>query len=262
MSPLASPTYAFQDNPPMQPYPHPATEARSLLTASWRVLEQTPPPSLREILGAYSARGDGDRDMLLAILTAKTAEDQRLAAVTNLQRTMLESYRSSPPQQYAADAYHYPPPGALASPPLHDHMSPRMNGESYSAPHRHSSNSSLPPLRDTQPSAGPSRKRSRTSRSPRSPYERDLPEHSSHELPLSPYSSARSDSAERSPRSRGAMAIGSLLSSGTKEPIRESELAEEGQGQPSEGPRKRGSSFGHRTNQSQPVAASAPAVSV
>ena len=68
---------------------------KTLLTSSWRVLEQVstpqciqprlgtklaiiqpPPPSLREILEAYKARGDGDREMLLAMLNAKSAEDQ------------------------------------------------------------------------------------------------------------------------------------------------------------------------------------------
>ncbi|KAI0322296.1 hypothetical protein OF83DRAFT_1049666, partial [Amylostereum chailletii] len=34
------------------------------------------PPTLREILGAYRTRGDGDREMLLAMLSAKSAEDQ------------------------------------------------------------------------------------------------------------------------------------------------------------------------------------------
>ena len=34
------------------------------------------PPSVKEILLAYTAKGDGDRDVLLAILQAKTAEDQ------------------------------------------------------------------------------------------------------------------------------------------------------------------------------------------
>lgn len=37
---------------------------------------QQPPPSLREILGAYRSKGDGDRDMLIAMLNAKSAEDQ------------------------------------------------------------------------------------------------------------------------------------------------------------------------------------------
>ena len=39
-------------------------------------VNQVPPPSLREILGAYKSRGDGDRDMLIAMLNAKSAEDQ------------------------------------------------------------------------------------------------------------------------------------------------------------------------------------------
>lgn len=37
---------------------------------------QPSPPTLRDILGAYRAKGDGDRDMLLAMLNAKAAEDQ------------------------------------------------------------------------------------------------------------------------------------------------------------------------------------------
>ncbi|KAJ7042586.1 hypothetical protein C8F04DRAFT_1390555 [Mycena alexandri] len=61
------------------------------------VLDQPPPPSLRDILGAYKSNGDGDRDMLLAMLNAKTAEDQRLASLAALHRTMLEFYQSSPP---------------------------------------------------------------------------------------------------------------------------------------------------------------------
>ncbi len=35
-----------------------------------------PSPTLREILDAYKAKGDGDRDMLLAMLNAKSSEDQ------------------------------------------------------------------------------------------------------------------------------------------------------------------------------------------
>ena len=34
------------------------------------------PPSVKEILTAYATKGDGDRDVLLAILHAKAAEDQ------------------------------------------------------------------------------------------------------------------------------------------------------------------------------------------
>ncbi|KIO21726.1 hypothetical protein M407DRAFT_80048, partial [Tulasnella calospora MUT 4182] len=35
-----------------------------------------PPPNLTEILAAYAQKGDGDREMLLGILKAKSAEDQ------------------------------------------------------------------------------------------------------------------------------------------------------------------------------------------
>jgi hypothetical protein len=64
-----------------------------MINSTWHILEQvradhkflsraltlrpqTPPPSLREVLGAYKSRGDGDRDMLIAMLNAKSAEDQ------------------------------------------------------------------------------------------------------------------------------------------------------------------------------------------
>jgi hypothetical protein len=49
-----------------------------LLASTCSFLDQarSPPPSLREVLGAYNTKGDGDRDMLLAVLSAKTAEDQ------------------------------------------------------------------------------------------------------------------------------------------------------------------------------------------
>ena len=46
------------------------------LQAALHAFEQPPAPSLREILGAYRLKGDGDREMLLAILNAKAAEDQ------------------------------------------------------------------------------------------------------------------------------------------------------------------------------------------
>lgn len=46
------------------------------LQAAIHAFDQTPAPSLREVLGAYRLKGDGDREMLLAILNAKAAEDQ------------------------------------------------------------------------------------------------------------------------------------------------------------------------------------------
>ncbi|EPQ60974.1 hypothetical protein GLOTRDRAFT_109240 [Gloeophyllum trabeum ATCC 11539] len=191
---------------------------KALLAASWRVAEQLPPPSLREILGAYNARGDGDREMLLAMLNAKSAEDQRLAAVATLQRTMLEMYRASslagaPTHPYPLENYHFPPPMPSASPPLHERGPSRCNGE----PNRLNP-SNLPGIREaTSMASERPRKRARSSRTSRSPQSQQLD--SLPDLPPSPYSSSHSDAAERSPRSRGSMAIGSLLSGG-KGPLR------------------------------------------
>ena len=47
---------------------------------------QPPPPSLREILGAYRTRGDGDREMLMAMLNAKSAEDQVWNSTSEVER--------------------------------------------------------------------------------------------------------------------------------------------------------------------------------
>jgi len=73
----------------------PPRSSKSLLASTWQVLDQPPPPSLREILGAYRTRGDGDREMLMAMLNAKSAEDQRIASVASLHRSMLEYYQIS-----------------------------------------------------------------------------------------------------------------------------------------------------------------------
>ena len=81
---------------------------------------QPQPPSVREILGAYRMKGEGDREMLLAILQAKTAEDQvrlattyllsstllfhvllqRIAATTKLHQTLLQ-FNCAPPDDVA-----------------------------------------------------------------------------------------------------------------------------------------------------------------
>ncbi|CAE6426166.1 unnamed protein product [Rhizoctonia solani] len=53
-------------------------------------LNQPPPPTLREILSAYSAKGEGDRDMLIALLNAKAAEDNRIANVAKLQQQVIQ----------------------------------------------------------------------------------------------------------------------------------------------------------------------------
>ncbi|KEP53604.1 hypothetical protein V565_029080 [Rhizoctonia solani 123E] len=76
--------------------PSPAAKAagseqpRPILETTWHALSQAPPPSLREILSAYNAKGEGDREMLVALLNAKSAEDQRLASLAALHQTVLQ----------------------------------------------------------------------------------------------------------------------------------------------------------------------------
>ncbi|KAF8807242.1 hypothetical protein BYT27DRAFT_7189336, partial [Phlegmacium glaucopus] len=198
-----------------------------LLGSAHSILEQPPPPSLREILTAYRAKGDGDRDMLLAMLSAKTAEDQRQSSVASLHRTMLEICQQSTPSlpeqsslTSANGSYHYPTPSFTQSPPLCDQQSsrhvnhrPHVLSRSHSPinPHPH-----LPPVRDvsmTHHLEHP-RKRHRSSRSPHRSRGSAYETSHSEQFPPSPYSSSnRSESAEYSPRSRGSMTIGSLLSS-------------------------------------------------
>ncbi|KAJ1310369.1 hypothetical protein OPQ81_007107 [Rhizoctonia solani] len=76
--------------------PSPAAKAagseqpRPILETTWHALSQAPPPSLREILTAYNSKGEGDREMLVALLNAKSAEDQRLASLATLHHTVLQ----------------------------------------------------------------------------------------------------------------------------------------------------------------------------
>ncbi|PVG02609.1 hypothetical protein CPB86DRAFT_780019 [Serendipita vermifera] len=60
------------------------------LQAAILAFDQPPAPSLREVLGAYRIKGDGDREMLLTILNAKAAEDQRVASMATLHQTILQ----------------------------------------------------------------------------------------------------------------------------------------------------------------------------
>lgn len=199
------------------------SDIRRMVASSFQALEQPTPPTLREILTAYRAKGDGDREMLLAMLNAKAAEDQRIAATVNLHRTVLDVYQSSfeplPPARVNGN-YHYPTPSFTHSPPCEQRSSrrtqyPRASSRSRS-PQRHPSH--LLPPRDTPMYHEPPRKRHRGSHSPPPTHAGAYDSHpgSQHEqFPPSPYSSSdRSDSAEYSPRSRQSMAIGSLLSSG------------------------------------------------
>ncbi|CAE6410333.1 unnamed protein product [Rhizoctonia solani] len=83
VSPPRSPT---SPAPQSGPSSSTSTSAESLVAA----LSQPPPPTLREILSAYAAQGRGDRDMLIALLTAKAAEDQRITSVAQLQQKVLQ----------------------------------------------------------------------------------------------------------------------------------------------------------------------------
>ncbi|KAJ7666461.1 hypothetical protein B0H17DRAFT_1089882 [Mycena rosella] len=208
-----------------------------IVSSASSVLDQPPPPSLRDILGAYKTNGDGDRDMLLAMLNAKTAEDQRLASLAALHRTMLEVYHSPPPQLNGSN-HHYPTPKFTQSPPRREarpttrHVYHNVSSGSHSPP---PVRAALPSMRAASPKTDHRRKRARSSHSPPPPppsrRREPLPDPHS-ELPPSPYSSSGSDSAGYSPRSRGSMTIGSLLSSG---PHRE------GSGEPPLSDRRQGS---------------------
>ncbi|KAG1755017.1 uncharacterized protein EDB91DRAFT_1096801 [Suillus paluster] len=199
----SSPPYPTSDYSRL-PYHSAEADYRRLIMSSSQILEQVPPPSLREILGAYKSKGDGDRDMLIAMLNAKSAEDQRLASVASLHRTLLEM--SAADAQHASPSHpsHSLPPPALYS--KHGlYPSDMSNGRVSPQP--------LPVVREPPQLSQPPRKRQRSSHSPSSHYESRTSHTSSRDLPPSPYSS-RSDSEEYSPRSRASMAIGSLLSTG------------------------------------------------
>ncbi|KAG1783644.1 hypothetical protein EV702DRAFT_8601 [Suillus placidus] len=203
----SGPPYPTQDYSRL-PYHSIEADYRRLIMSSSQILEQAPPPSLREILGAYKSKGDGDRDMLIAMLNAKSAEDQRLASVASLHRTLLE--------MSAADARHASP-----SPPSHSLPPPASYSKHGLYPsdvtNGRVSPQPLPVVREPPQLSQPPRKRQRSSHSPSSHpsshYELRTSHTSSRDLPPSPYSS-RSDSEEYSPRSRASMAIGSLLSTG------------------------------------------------
>ncbi|KAI0374459.1 hypothetical protein BV20DRAFT_961624 [Pilatotrama ljubarskyi] len=215
------------------------THMKSLLASSWRVLEQPPPPTLREILEAYKARGDGDREMLLAMLNAKSSEDQRLASIATLHRTMLDMYQAphsqpGPPviplhvpdghhSHPYSHAHHFPSPPASYHHSPHAHATQQLQHEQASqGRYRMNSSSSITDGRDRSFAASTSghhsRKRRRSSHSPPPQYESRMAASasqdpaSSHDLPPSPYSSASSaQSSGGSPRSRESMAINSLL---------------------------------------------------
>ncbi|KAF8601785.1 hypothetical protein BDV93DRAFT_524538 [Ceratobasidium sp. AG-I] len=70
------------------PAPSTSTSAPSI-ESSLQALAQPPPPTLRDILHAYASQAQGDRTLLIALLNAKSAEDNRIAAVAALQQNIL-----------------------------------------------------------------------------------------------------------------------------------------------------------------------------
>ncbi|KAG8695428.1 hypothetical protein FRC09_009156 [Ceratobasidium sp. 395] len=71
-----------------------ASTSKAAIDSSIQALSQPPPPTLRDILSAYASRGQGDRDMLIALLNAKAAEEARIAAVATLQQNVLQMQMS------------------------------------------------------------------------------------------------------------------------------------------------------------------------
>ncbi|KAJ4476687.1 hypothetical protein J3R30DRAFT_3704163 [Lentinula aciculospora] len=162
----------------------------------------TPPPSLREILTAYRSKGDGDRDMLIAMLNAKTSEDRRIAETSALHRTIIDTFTrdiSSPTL----------PPLAYPHSPQHSYH-PRLSTLSTGLSHHERE------LRSSK---------SRSSRSPPrhtySPYNRPVSRDSATppvQMPPSPYSSASNPDSNSSPKlkDRGTMPLASMLSNENK----------------------------------------------
>lgn len=89
-----------------------------VLPRAYSCLLQTPPPSVREILSAYNSKGEGDREMLIALLNAKSAEDQRLAAVAAMHQTVLQMQHAL---AMAAVAAQSPPARAPVAGPSQPH---------------------------------------------------------------------------------------------------------------------------------------------
>jgi len=154
----------------------------------------------------------------MARLHAKSAEDQRIASVASLHRSLLEYYQISSRQMQEAP---YPPVSDPAGVPLPNAVDQSPLSSPAPIPHH------LPHHQNDGPSRGPSRrpapahphKRVRTSESPPSTY-RSVPSSFTPSPPPrapSAYSS-RSGSVDHSPHASDAMAIGSLLTMGAQQP--------------------------------------------
>ncbi|KAJ7596692.1 hypothetical protein C8J56DRAFT_918093 [Mycena floridula] len=156
---------------------------RDIISLSMSLLNETPGPSMREILQAYRSKGDGDKELLLALLRAQTAENERIAKIAALHRSVLEVYSHStrvPSNEPMDVSHHYPTPESPRRPSSREMDDLRRRHE-YHPYHAPSSNSN-----SDFAQAEPSRKRHR-SRSPQ--YYRVAPLH----CPPSP--SAHSDNS-------------------------------------------------------------------
>ena len=167
----------------------------------------------------------------MAMLNAKSAEDQvwtsrlaahivypsfalqRIASVASLHRSMLEYY-----QIFSRQTQEVPYPSASdpRGPPHHNGVHRSPGSPAAQTSHCAYNPSELPSQRTTRVYP---HKRSRTSESPPSTY-RSVPCSYTPSPPPGPSSeySSRSPSVDQSPRSRDAMAIGSLLSMDPRKP--------------------------------------------
>ncbi|KAK8845502.1 hypothetical protein IAR55_006215 [Kwoniella newhampshirensis] len=85
----------------------------------WEEELPAPPASLSSILDSFRKSGEGDRDLLLSILGAKKAEEERLTAVIHTRLTILQA-RLSLHSAAAAAASTLP----IGMPPSHEAASP------------------------------------------------------------------------------------------------------------------------------------------
>ncbi|KAE9410739.1 hypothetical protein BT96DRAFT_870483 [Gymnopus androsaceus JB14] len=124
-----------------------------ILREALRTLDQPPPPTLHDILQAYRTKGDGDRELLLAMLNAKRSEDSRLAESYGLHRSILDTINQ---EQSSVYPHHHRLPALTSA--LH-----HPSGESYpnkrrshSPPHRFSPYTRSPPTPPSSDSSDPS----------------------------------------------------------------------------------------------------------
>ncbi|KAG9125054.1 hypothetical protein FRC07_009144 [Ceratobasidium sp. 392] len=94
-SAYASPPHSARATSPKSPLRQSQTQShasasKAAINTSLQALAQPTPPTLRDILSAYASRGQGDREMLIALLNAKAAEEARIAAVATLQQNVLQ----------------------------------------------------------------------------------------------------------------------------------------------------------------------------